>query len=98
MGKNCKSKRSRYSRQFGEYHFYCECFDVEFKLANVDGAPCLPEGSSKEECFDWIENLPFSTPPSWVGLDGDAEAKRAKMISSSVLEKGKKMSEKIKLS
>lgn len=63
------------------------CFDVDFKLADVDDAPILPEGSSKQECFDWIEALPFTTPPSWVGLDNDAESERAKMIAASVLKK-----------
>lgn len=68
-----------------------ECFDVDFRLADVDGAPCLPEGSSEKECLDWIDSLPFTTPPSWIGLDSDAESERAKMIARSVYGKVMKM-------
>jgi len=67
--------------------FVPDCFNVNFKLVDAKDAPCLPDGSSKEECFSWIESLSSSTPPTWIGLDGSAEAARAKMISESVTSK-----------
>ncbi len=67
--------------------FVKESFNLDFKMANVDGAPILPEGSSKDECFEWIECLPSHNPPTWIGLDTMAEAARDKMVAESVMKK-----------
>ena len=65
--------------------FVCDCFNVNFKLADADGAPTLPDGTSKDECFAWIESLPSHTLPTWIGLDANAEEARAERIAKSVL-------------
>ena len=67
--------------------FIEECFNVNFKLGETAEAPCLPEGSTKDECFEWIENLPSHAPPALIGLDGSAEEAREKRIAESVLKK-----------
>lgn len=64
-----------------------QAFNVDFKLADVEGAPALPEGSSKEEVFVWIDSLPSHNPPTWIGLDKSAEIERDKMIAASVVKK-----------
>jgi dynein heavy chain 1 len=65
--------------------FIVNCFDVGFKVG--DGVPCLPESTSMKDCFDWIEALPSYTPPTWIGLDGEAESVRSQMIARSVMKK-----------
>lgn len=67
--------------------FTAQCFDIGFQLASVDGAPTLPDGTSKEECFSWIASLPSHTPPTWIGLGADAEEARAERIAKSVIGK-----------
>jgi dynein heavy chain 1, cytosolic len=67
--------------------FNANCFDVNFKLVDVEGGPTLPDGNSAEEIFEWIETLPSHTPPTWVGLDSEAEAVRELKIADSVLKK-----------
>jgi dynein heavy chain 1 len=68
--------------------FVPECFNVGFMLVRgLDDVPSLPDGSSQDDCLGWIDTLPSYTPPTWIGLDGSAEAERAKMISISVMEK-----------
>lgn len=67
--------------------FVGDCFNVNFKLADAEDAPCLPDGSSKEECFAWIESLPPYTSPTWIGLDANAEKARAERIAKSVSKK-----------
>lgn len=67
--------------------FVPRAFDVGFKLAAADGAPALPEGSTKEELFAWIESLPAHNPPTWIGLDETAEVARDKMVAASVVKK-----------
>jgi len=67
--------------------FSKESFDVSFKLGQAAEAPCLPDGTSKDECFQWIESLPSHTPPELIGLDGSAEAAREQRIAESVLNK-----------
>ena len=43
--------------------FIPNAFDVDFALADVDGAPpVLPEGSSQDELFAWIGSLPPHNP------------------------------------
>lgn len=67
--------------------FVPQAFNVDFKLADVDGAPVLPEGSSKDEVFAWIDSLPSHNPPTWIGLDETAEIARDKMVAGSVVKK-----------
>ena len=67
--------------------FVPNAFDVDFALADVDGAPALPEGSSQDELFAWIGSLPPHNPPTWIGLDETAEIARDKLIAESVVKK-----------
>ena len=67
--------------------FTAQCFDINFQLASVDGAPTLPDGTSKEECFSWITSLPSHTPPTWIGLGADAEEARAERIAKNIIGK-----------
>jgi dynein heavy chain 1 len=53
----------------------------------VDGSPVLPEATSKDDCFAWINSLPSHNPPTWIGLDVTAEAARDKMVAESVVKK-----------
>ena len=70
-----------------ERTFVPNAFNVDFKLVDVDGAPTLPEGSSKDECFAWIDSLPSHNPPTWIGLDSAAETERDRMVAESVAKK-----------
>lgn len=67
--------------------FVPKAFNVDFMLANVNGAPVLPEGSSKDELFAWIDSLPSHNPPTWIGLDETAETARDQMVAESVVQK-----------
>jgi len=67
--------------------FIADSYDVNFKLVDTDDSPCLPEGTSQEECLSWIDSFPSYTPPTWVGLDGSAETIRSKSIAKSVMSK-----------
>jgi dynein heavy chain 1 len=67
--------------------FAKESFDVNFKLGQADEAPCLPDGTSKDECFEWIESLPAHSSPEVVGLDGSAEAAREQRVAESIVNK-----------
>ena len=67
--------------------FVPKAFNVDFMLADVEGAPVLPEGSSKDELFAWIDTLPSHNPPTWIGLDETAEIARDKMVAMSVVQK-----------
>lgn len=67
--------------------FVPRAFDVDFALAKVEGAPVLPEGSSKDDLFAWIDSLPSHNPPTWIGLDVLAETERDKMVAESVVRK-----------
>jgi len=67
--------------------FVTNCFDVNFQLADADGSPTLPEGSSSDDIFAWIDSLPPHTPPTWIGLGSDAEEARELRITKSVVEK-----------
>jgi len=73
--------------------FTPHCFDVGFKLADSDDAPVLPEGSSPEEIFGWIDDLQSNTPPTWIGLDAEAEIARQQRIAQSVSKRIKIVSE-----
>jgi dynein heavy chain 1 len=67
--------------------FTPKCFDVSFVLADAEGAPVLPDGSSADEILNWIENLPEHTPPTWIGLDNKAEEARELTLARSVRKK-----------
>lgn len=67
--------------------FVPKAFDVDFALAEVEGAPVLPEGSSRDELFEWIGSLPSHNPPTWIGLDSAAEIARDEMVAESVVKK-----------
>ena len=67
--------------------FVPKSFDVDFALANIVGAPVLPEGSSRDELFAWINSLPSHNPPTWIGLDNMAEIERDREVACSVVKK-----------
>ena len=67
--------------------FIPECFNVNFKLVEAENSPCLPDTSSRDDCFAWIESLPSYTPTVWIGLDGSAEQIRSKAVAKSIMEK-----------
>lgn len=67
--------------------FKPECFDVNFQLVNVEDSPCLPDGTSREQCLEWIKTIPSVTSPTMVGLDAEAEKERIKLLASAILEK-----------
>jgi len=67
--------------------FVPKAFDVDFALAGVEGAPVLPEGSSKDDLFAWIDSLPSHNPPTWIGLDETAEIARDIIVAGSVVKK-----------
>ena len=56
-------------------------------VTGVKCAPVLPEGSSKDELFAWIDSLPSHNPPTWIGLDENAEIARDKMVAESIVKK-----------
>ncbi len=67
--------------------FLPTAFNVDFALAAVEGAPVLPEGSSRDDIFAWIDSLPSHNPPTWIGLDVSAEIERDTMVAESVIRK-----------
>ena len=67
--------------------FIPECFNVNFKLVEAEKSPCLPDTSSRNDCFSWIESLPSYTPTVWIGLDGSAEQIRSKAVAKSIMGK-----------
>lgn len=61
---------------FLERLFTCSSFDSEFKLAlKVDGHKDIkmPDGIRREEFIHWVEMLPDTQTPSWLGLPSNAE-------------------------
>ncbi|XP_070608209.1 cytoplasmic dynein 1 heavy chain 1 isoform X1 [Erythrolamprus reginae] len=61
---------------FLERLFTTRSFDSEFKLASkVDGhkAIQMPDGIRREEFVQWVELLPDTQTPSWLGLPNNAE-------------------------
>ena len=78
--------------------FVEKSFDLNFELVpGLEGAPVLPEGTSKDECFKWIGSISSSTPPTWIGLDADAEkeldARRANVIREKIIRVAEKGAE-----
>lgn len=71
--------------------FVPESYNVNFKLCDAADSPCLPDGTSEEECLAWIDAIPSYTPPTWIGLEGSAETIRSKAIAKSVISKFEKM-------
>ena len=67
--------------------FIPESYDINFKLVDTADSPCLPDGTSQDECLSWINSLPSYTHPTWIGLDGSAETIRSKTIAESVMSK-----------
>jgi dynein heavy chain 1, cytosolic len=69
--------------------FVSKAYDLNFRLVpELLESPVLPEGSSKEDCIEWIGSLAEHTPPTWLGLGADAEkeleARRAESIKAKV--------------
>ncbi|XP_061071728.1 cytoplasmic dynein 1 heavy chain 1 isoform X2 [Conger conger] len=61
---------------FLERIFTTRSFDSEFKLAfKVDGHKDIkmPDGIRREEFMHWVEMLPDTQTPSWLGLPSNAE-------------------------
>jgi len=61
---------------FLERLFTTKSFDSEFKLAcKVDGHKDIqmPDGIRREEFVQWVELLPDTQTPSWLGLPNNAE-------------------------
>ena len=73
--------------------FQYECFNIDFRLGSSShGAPVLPESTSSiSDCLSWITSLSAHTPPTWIGLDGDAEDMIAKKIAKSIKKKVKSL-------
>ncbi|GCB84976.1 hypothetical protein scyTo_0025646, partial [Scyliorhinus torazame] len=66
----------RLLNSFLERLFTTASFDSEFKLAcKVDGHKdiLMPDGIRREEFIQWVELLPDSQTPSWLGLPNNAE-------------------------
>jgi dynein heavy chain 1 len=69
--------------------FVPQAYDLNFKLVpELAESPVLPEGSSKDDCVQWIASLAGHTPPTWLGLGVDAEkeleARQAESIRAKV--------------
>merc|ERR1719354_773586 len=47
--------------------FVPSCFDVNFKLVDEEQGISLPDITTKDKCFAWIEELDDYTPPKWIG-------------------------------
>jgi dynein heavy chain 1, cytosolic len=69
-----------------------QAYNVGFSLtANV----VVPEQcSNRGAVFEWIHKLPARTPPTWIGLDDQAEVERDHRTAASVLEKVRQVLEK----
>jgi dynein heavy chain 1, cytosolic len=52
--------------------FVTESFDFNFELCKDVKAP---EGTTKSHFVKWVESLPTSNPPEWLGLPSSAEAR-----------------------
>lgn len=75
--------------------FVPETFNLNFKLvpAAVD-SPILPEGTSREDCMKWIASVPSRTPPTWVGLDANAENELESRKAQAILQKIRRVASK----
>jgi len=76
----------RVVRSFLKALFVPESFDPGFRPATPD-APELPEPGSAEALLAWVDQLPESNPPTWVGLAPAAEARLSALTGSRVLRK-----------
>ena len=52
--------------------FVPESFDLDFELSKDLKAP---DGTTKTQFMKWIESLPSSNPPQWLGLPSSAETR-----------------------
>merc|ERR1711871_604769 len=52
--------------------FVSESFDLNFELSKDLKAP---EGTTKAQFIKWVESLPSSNPPEWLGLPSSAETR-----------------------
>jgi len=64
--------------------FVVESFDVDFKLAP---AVVAPEGTTKEHFLKWLDALPATNPPDWLGLPGSAQSQLLKLQGQMLLDK-----------
>ena len=54
--------------------FTPECFDNKFALVKYDDFTlCTPEATNKKQFQNWVENLPNTETPAWLGLPENAE-------------------------
>lgn len=56
-----------------------EMFELDFKLNlsnGADGPPTMPEKGDAASLLQWVDSLPETDSPTWLGLDGDAEVER----------------------
>jgi len=75
--------------------FVSEAYDLNFKLVpGLGESPVLPEGSSMDDCVQWIESLAGHTPPTWLGLGADAEKELETRQADSIKAKVKRIFEK----
>lgn len=59
--------------------FVPEMFEVDFKLDLTDeanGPPPMPESADSDSLLQWVDSLPETESPTWLGLDRDAEVER----------------------
>jgi dynein heavy chain 1, cytosolic len=72
--------------------FVPAAFNVDFKLVpTIADSPVGPEGSTRDQIYDWIAKLPSRTPPTWIGLDSSAETEREKRMVDSIVGKIKQL-------
>lgn len=64
--------------------FVPQAYDVDFKLVET---LALPEGGKWEDMIEWIEALPATNSPTWLGLSGAAESVRLRARGARVLGK-----------
>ena len=72
---------------FVSYLFTPRSFDVEFKLVDAADGPVMPDSTSRDACVEWIDKLPEYSPPTWIGLDGNAEVGRDRRMVENVINK-----------
>lgn len=78
-GKVDDDSDSKYLHQLSNRIFRLESFEHDFNLINNEVAQRLnislnpPEGRSVDDYISWIYALPDVEPPSWIGLEDDAD-------------------------
>lgn len=94
-GKVDDENDQEYLRSLSRLIFRIESFDHDYNLIENDISQRLglqlstPEGVSFDAYNDWINELPDIEPPSWIGLENDADLlvmkKEARTISGKAL-------------